>query len=64
MRTLLHLQRTHEWRRVHARLEAAVHLCCHRLVPAITAELRRAGSAGELTARITARAASACRSAR
>ncbi|MGW1681121.1 hypothetical protein [Saccharopolyspora sp. NPDC002376] len=57
MRTLLHLQRTHERRQVHTRLEAVVHLCCHRLVPAITAELRRGGTVG---ARITARAASPC----
>ncbi|MER5390016.1 hypothetical protein [Saccharopolyspora sp. NPDC002686] len=58
MRTLLHLQRTH------ARLEAVVHLCCRRLVPAITAELSRGGTAGELTARITARAAAPCRGKR
>ncbi|MEU5851667.1 hypothetical protein [Saccharopolyspora shandongensis] len=61
MRTLIRLQRTFQRGQVHGNLAAAVHLCCHRLVPAARAGLRRRGALGEVAVEVTASALAACR---
>ncbi|GAA4867326.1 hypothetical protein GCM10023222_21500 [Saccharopolyspora cebuensis] len=60
MRRVLHLQQAHGGRAVRAGWTAAVHVCCHRLVPAISAEVRRRGGTGELVLRLAASALPHC----
>ncbi|KAA5838084.1 hypothetical protein F1721_01055 [Saccharopolyspora hirsuta] len=61
MRTLVRLRGTREWGKVHAGLEAAVHLCCHQLLPSVKAQFRRRGAVGEASVELAAAALAACR---
>ncbi|PKW15807.1 hypothetical protein A8926_3575 [Saccharopolyspora spinosa] len=64
MRTLVRLQRTHQRGSVHASLEAALHLCCHQLIPAIRAGIRKRGKFGETAVELTSTAVAACQRAK
>lgn len=60
MRTLVRLHGAQRWGKVHTSLEATVHLCCHRLVPAVKARARRKGTFGEVAVELTAATLAAC----
>ncbi|MDA3644072.1 hypothetical protein LZ318_32340 [Saccharopolyspora indica] len=61
MRTIVRLRGTRQWGKVHASLEAAVHLCCHQLLPSVKTRFRRRGAVGEVSAEFAAAALAACR---
>lgn len=61
MRTLLCPRQAFQWRTVHLRLEAAVHLCCHQLLPNINAVASRKGRIGNVAVDVTASTLAACR---
>jgi hypothetical protein len=64
MPELLRLRRTVRIGRVVVNGAAVVRSCCHRLVPVVRIEARRAGALGETAVRVSAAALAPCRRSR